>query len=133
MKYRNKPLSLAAVFFFSSALLALLNDSTEVHGAQPTKAEVSHPTAVLAEFRGCESSRTCRFRIESSTPSTESLHVVRPNGVSTGTGNDATAIVVRNRLNALMSNISSVRLKRVVFVLKPILAWPSGRFYLVPI
>lgn len=107
MKSRNRDLALAlAVAFFSiSALLALLNHSPAVHGAQPATSEVSHPDAVAAEFRGCESARTCRFRIESSTPLTESLHVVRPNGVFAGKTKDATAIALRNRLNSLMSNM----------------------------
>jgi len=105
MKSRNKHLALAADIFSTSALLALLTYSPAVHGGQPATSEVSHPDAVAAEFRGCESARTCRFRIESSTPLTEALHVVRPNGVVTGTDRGATAIAVRNRLNSLMSNM----------------------------
>ena len=105
MKYRNGHLALASALFSASALLALLNHSPTVHGSQPATSEVSHPDAVGAEFRGCESARMCRFWIKSSTPSTESLHVVRPNGVFAGTDSDATSIAVRNRLNSLMSNM----------------------------
>ena len=105
MKSRNRHLALAVEFFSTSALLASLNYSPAVHGGQPATSEVSHPDAVPAEFRGCESARTCRFWIESSTPVNESLYVVRPNGVSTGMDGDATAIAVRNRLNSLMSNM----------------------------
>ena len=85
------------------ASLVLLSHSPAVNGAQPATAEALYPDAVPVEFRGCESTLTCRFRIESSTSSTESLHVVRPNGVSTGTDGDANAI--RNRLNFLLSNM----------------------------
>jgi hypothetical protein len=105
MKSRSKHLVLVAELFSTGALLALLNHSPVVHGAQPNTSEVSHRGTVPAEFRGCESARTCRFRIESSTSSTESLHVVRPNGVRAGTDGDTTAIAVRNRLNFLMSNM----------------------------
>ena len=105
MKSRNRHLALADALFFTSAFLALLNHSPAARGAQPATSKVSHPDTVRAEFRGCESARTCRFRIESSTPVNESLHVVRPNGVSTGKDTDATAIAVRDRLNFLMSNM----------------------------
>ena len=105
MKSCNSFLASATALFSASALLALLNHSLAVHGAQPATSEVSHPEAVPAEFRGCESARTCRFWIESSTPLAESLLVVRPNGVLAGKDRDATATSVRNRLNFLMSNM----------------------------
>jgi hypothetical protein len=97
MKSRDRRIALAAALIYTSALFALLSHSPAVHGAQPG--------AVLAEFRGCESVRTCRFQIESSTPSIKSLLVVRPNGVSTEMYDDATAMAVRNRLNSLMSSM----------------------------
>ena len=102
MKSRNGHLALATELFSIGAVLASLSNSPLVHGAQPATLEVRHPDAVPADFRGCESARTCRFRIESPTPLTESLHVVRPNGVLVGDG-DANAM--RNRLNFLMSNM----------------------------
>ncbi len=105
MKSRNRYLALAVEFFSTSALLASLNYSPAVHSGQPTTSEVSDVDAVPAEFRGCESARTCRFQIESSTPLAESLLVVRPNGVLAGIDTDATATSVRNRLNFLMSNM----------------------------
>ena len=56
---------------------------------------------IEAEFRGCESAGWCRFRIESP----DSLVRVRPDGVLQSSDGDATSIAVRNRLNALLSNM----------------------------
>jgi hypothetical protein len=56
---------------------------------------------VEAEFRGCESGGWCRFWIDSP----ESLVRVRPDGVPQSRVGDATSIAVRNRLNALLSNM----------------------------
>ena len=56
---------------------------------------------VEAEFRGCDSAGWCRFWIESP----ESLVRVRPDGVPQSSVRDATSIAVRNRLNALLSNM----------------------------
>jgi hypothetical protein len=97
MRSRNRRRALAATLFSASALLAWLIHAPAAHGAQPG--------AVPAEFRGCESGRMCRFQIESSTPSIKLLLVVRPNGVSNAMNDDATAIALRNRLNALMSSM----------------------------
>jgi hypothetical protein len=58
-----------------------------------------------AEFRGCESAGWCRFRIDSPDSLTQSLIRVRPDGVPRISGEDATSIAVRNRLNALLSNM----------------------------
>jgi hypothetical protein len=60
---------------------------------------------VVAEFRGCEAAGWCRFRIDSPDGSTESLIRVRPDGVPRSSGGDATSVAVRNRLNALLSNM----------------------------
>jgi hypothetical protein len=102
MKSRKKHLALAAAIFCSSALLAVLTHPPAVHGEQSATSEISRRDAVPAEFRGCESARTCRFWIEASKPFTESLLVVRPNGVIAG---DADATAARNRMNILMSNM----------------------------
>ena len=58
-----------------------------------------------AEFRGCESAGWCRFRIDSPDRSLETTIRVRPDGVPRTSGEDATSIAVRNRLNALLSNM----------------------------
>ena len=60
---------------------------------------------VEAEFRGCEAAGWCRFRIDSPDGLTESLIRVRPDGVPRSSGGDATSVAVRNRLNALLSNM----------------------------
>ncbi len=104
MKLGPRPLAVAAALFSASALLDLLSHAT-AYGAQSGTSEVSHPDLVLAKFRGCETARTCRFWIESSIPLNESLHVVRPNGVSTGKEGDASALAVRDRLNFLLSDM----------------------------
>jgi hypothetical protein len=62
-------------------------------------------TQVEAEFRGCVSAGWCRFRIDSPDGLTESLIRVRPDGVPRSSGGDATSVAVRNRLNALLSNM----------------------------
>ena len=58
-----------------------------------------------AQYRGCESAGWCRFWIEPLDPLAESLHRVRPDGVSRTTGIGATSIAVRDRLNALLANM----------------------------
>jgi hypothetical protein len=60
-----------------------------------------HAGQVDAEFRGCEAAGWCRFWIDSP----GSLIRVRPHGVPQGPENGATSITVRNRLNALLSNM----------------------------
>ena len=68
----------------------------------PTIARTELPASpVEAEFRGCESAGWCRFLIESP----ESLVRVHPDGVPQWSVGDATSIAVRNRLNALLSNM----------------------------
>jgi hypothetical protein len=64
-------------------------------------ATIGDGAQVEAEFRGCESAGWCRFRIEAA----QSLVRVRPAGVPQSSVGDATAIAVRNRLNALLSNM----------------------------
>jgi hypothetical protein len=60
---------------------------------------------VEVEFRGCEAAGWCRFRIDPPDSLTESLLRVRPEGIPRTSGADATSIAVRNRLNALLSNM----------------------------
>ena len=60
---------------------------------------------VEVEFRGCELAGWCRFRIETPDSLTQSLIRVRPDGVPRTSGEDATSVAVRNRLNALLSNM----------------------------
>ena len=69
--------------------------------SQADSAAKGNTGQVEAEFRGCESAGWCRFWIESP----ESLVRVRPDGVPQSSVSDATSIAVRNRLNALLSNM----------------------------
>jgi len=76
--------------------------------AHATRAESTakkNTTQVEAEFRGCESAGWCRFRINPSDSLTESLIRVRPEGIPRTPSVDTTSIAVRNRLNALLSNM----------------------------
>ncbi|HEX7954930.1 MAG TPA: hypothetical protein VF523_17850 [Burkholderiales bacterium] len=61
----------------------------------------THAGAIEAEFRGCDSAGWCRFRIEAG----DALVRVRPDGVARMPDDGAAAIAVRNRLNALLSNM----------------------------
>ena len=93
----------ASAMCLLGALLA--SHSPALLSAQPATASVAHGPAVPAEFRGCESARLCRFWIESLALPTESLLVVRPNGIVVAADDKTTAIGVRNRFNVLMSNM----------------------------
>ena len=79
------------------AACLLLAPASRADSANARK-NVAH---VEAEFRGCESAGWCRFWIESR----ESLVRVRPDGVPQMPDGDTTSIAVRNRLNALLSNM----------------------------
>jgi hypothetical protein len=94
------PNSLAA----GTALLCLLSLTIPTRAEQPAS-HPEHTGPVEAEFRGCESAGWCRFWIEPLDPLAESLHRVRPDGVSRTPGDEAIAIAMRNRLNALLANM----------------------------
>ena len=85
------------------ALLA--SHSPALLSAQPITAGAAREPSVPAEFRGCESVRLCRFWIEWPALPTESLLLVRPNGIVIAANNNTTGIAVRNRFNVLMSNM----------------------------
>ena len=85
------------------ALLGLLISLT-TH-AQPSAPRPGQGSPVEAEFRGCDSAGWCRFWIDALDPLAQSLLRVRPDGVSPMPGDEAIAIAVRDRLNALLSNM----------------------------
>jgi hypothetical protein len=87
-----------------TALLALLWVPMTVR-AEPPASLLKHAAPVEAEFRGCEPTGSCWFRIEPLDPSSKSLHQVLPDGVSRTPGDDALSIAVRDRLNALLANM----------------------------
>jgi len=71
-----------------------------------SSAPLPPPAAALeAEFGGCETAGWCRFRIESSDGPTQSLRRVRLDGVPYARSDDALAIAVRDRLNALLASM----------------------------
>ena len=87
-----------------AALLGLLSVPMTIR-AEPPAPHPGHAAPVEAQFRGCESAGWCRFWIEPLHPLAESLHRVRPDGVSRMPGDDAISIAVRDRLNALLASM----------------------------
>lgn len=56
------------------------------------------------QFRGCDTVGWCRFWVDSP-DSAGSMVRVRPNDVARMSGNDALSVAVRDRLNALLSDM----------------------------
>lgn len=81
------------------ALVGLLSVPITAHAEPPA------PAAVEAQFRGCAAAGWCRFWIEPTRPSGQSLYCVRPDGVMRAPGDAAISIAVRDRLNALLANM----------------------------
>lgn len=79
--------------FFAAMSLVLLSASASVRGESTASVE--------AEFRGCESAGWCRFTIDAAMPEIR----VRPDGSEALPCDDASAIAVRDRLNALLSSM----------------------------
>jgi hypothetical protein len=88
----------------TAAMLGTLFLQMGVRAESPTLA-VRQAGSMSAQFRGCETAGWCRFWIESLDPLAQSLHRVYPDGVPETGGNDALAIAVRDRLNALLSSM----------------------------
>jgi len=82
----------------AAALLGLMSMSVAARADQPA-------SPVEAEFRGCESAGWCRFRIDSADPSAAMLYRVRPDGIARIPVENAVSTAMRNRLNALLSNM----------------------------
>jgi hypothetical protein len=89
-------------------MVGLLSISTTIYAQAPEDRE-----SVEAQFRGCAAAGWCRFWIEPLPPSTEPLHRVRPDGVVRVLDGDVISIAVRDRLNALLSNMIH-QAKRIV-------------------
>jgi len=87
-----------------AALLGLLSVPMTIR-AEPPAPHPGHTAPVEAQFRGCESAGWCRFWIEPLHPMADSLHRVRPDGVSRMPGDDSISIAVRDRLNALLASM----------------------------
>ena len=93
---------------FKTTLTALtafcvLITPTALRAQTPASAQSS---AVIqeVEFRGCDTAGWCRFWVDLP-DSTQSMVRVRPNDVLRMSGDDALSTAVRNRLNALLSDM----------------------------
>jgi hypothetical protein len=73
--------------------------------AEPPASHAKYAVPVEAQFRGCAAAGWCRFWIESLDPLGVSLYRVRPDSVSGMPRDEATAVAVRDRLNALLANM----------------------------
>lgn len=97
---KGAPAQLAA----GAALLGLL--AVPAAGrAQAPELHSDSAAPVEAGFRGCDAAGWCRFAIEPTARSAPSLHRVRPDGVVRTRGDDALAVAVRDRLNALLADM----------------------------
>ena len=96
----------------SAALLGFLFAVPMAIGAEPPALNSRNATPVEAEFRGCYAAGYCRFWVEPSSPMAESLLRVRPDGIYRTSGGISqtssdygTSVAIRDRLNALLSNM----------------------------
>jgi hypothetical protein len=89
----------------SAALLGFLFVVPMANGAEPPAANSQDSTSVEAEFRGCYAAGYCRFWVEPNSPTAESLLPVRPDGISQTSSDYGISIAIRDRLNALLSNM----------------------------
>ena len=85
------------------AAFCVLIAPTALPAQTPASAQ---PGVVMQEvqFRGCDTAGWCRFWVDSMDPA-QSMVRVRPNDVLRMAGADALSIAVRNRLNALLSDM----------------------------
>jgi hypothetical protein len=65
----------------------------------------AYAQSVEADFRGCDISGKCRFRVVALHSSDQTEFLVRPDGVPSPTGDAEAARRLRDRLNALLSNM----------------------------
>jgi hypothetical protein len=106
---RDTPWSLLVT---CAALIGLLSMPFAV-GAQAPASGSGNAITVQAQFRGCVSAGWCRFWIEAPDPAGPSLYRVWPDGVRRIPGSDPVAAALRDRLNALLSNMIH-QAKRIV-------------------
>jgi len=92
----------------ASSMVGLLSISITIHAQAPDSRQ-----SVEAQFRGCAAAGWCRFWIEPLPPSMEPLQRVRPDGVVQALDGDVISIAVRDRMNALLSNMIH-QAKRIV-------------------
>ncbi|UCH49008.1 MAG: hypothetical protein JSU95_04225 [Betaproteobacteria bacterium] len=97
------PRSLWMVSVAMVGLMLMALTSAEIGFAAETQAKASESFAV--RYRGCQSGGWCRFEIETAASGTQSLYRVYPDGIARDAENQAVAIAIRNRLNALLANM----------------------------
>ncbi|MEQ1880860.1 MAG: hypothetical protein ABL878_07790 [Burkholderiales bacterium] len=90
-----KPHSLSIARFVAHATVGLML-------APPL---LGYAQSVEADFRGCDVSGICRFRVEAPHPPGQAELLVRPEGIPQSTGDPEMALALRDRLNALLSNM----------------------------
>jgi hypothetical protein len=95
-------------FLLRASMFAPLSISITTYAQAPAYRE-----SVEAQFRGCAAAGWCRFSIEPQASSTEPLQRIRPDGVVQVPVGDAVSIAIRDRLNALLSNMIH-QAKRIV-------------------
>jgi hypothetical protein len=88
----------------AAALLGMLFLPMTIRAELP-EPRASHTESVEAQYRGCESAGWCRFWIRPLDPLAQSLHRVRPDGISRMPANDVISVAVRDRLNALLASM----------------------------
>jgi hypothetical protein len=89
----------------SAALLGLLFAISTANGAEPPAVDSRNTRPVEAEFRGCDAAGYCRFWVEPIPAAAESLLRVRPDGISRTSGDYGISTAIRDRINALLSNM----------------------------
>lgn len=100
----NFPRAFSTLLAVAGAVLVLLCMPARLR-ADPASTRETWPAPVEAEFRGCESAGWCRFWIESADPLAQSLYRVRPYGAPRLNGEEPLSSALRDRLNALLSNM----------------------------
>jgi hypothetical protein len=89
----------------SAALFGLLFAASTATGAGAPAIDSRNSRPVEAEFRGCDAAGYCRFWVEPIPAAAESLVHVRPDGISRTSGDYGISIAIRDRINALLSNM----------------------------
>ena len=89
----------------NAALFGFLFAASTATSAELPTIDSRNTRPVEAEFRGCDAAGYCRFWVDPSPPSAESLLRVRPEGISRTPRDYGISIAIRDRINALLSNM----------------------------
>lgn len=108
---------------FRKAVLGALAGMIPTGILTPAHADLPVPgdafaNPVAAEFRGCDASGWCRFRIAALESTPGQVYRVRPDGVHASGADDADGRAVRDRLNALMSSMIHQHKRIVLYDLR---------------